>query len=237
MKRRDFLLRSALTLPGLILANPPVRALGEYFRREGRPAPFSSIGCVTDRPEGAIRALQRAMARTEPGASHLALREFTLPGRHVGDVALIGPHGVVNVWESQGGLARDLREIAIDLDLPRAMVDPTFLAFETVINRPGPRTVRVSHDRELLAEVDLDGRVRTLRVPGPSDGGGGPRGGETVVSIGEGEARIISAACRHRTCVEMGAVTGPGQSLVCVPARLTVSVCGRHNLGVDSVAG
>jgi hypothetical protein len=238
VKRRDFLLRSALTLPGLVLANPPLRAIaGIDAGRDGRPVPFSSIHCATDRPEAAIRALQKAIARTGSGRPCLGLREFTLPGRHLGDIALIGPHGVVNFWESGGELARALREVAIGLDLPRTLADPTLLAFETGISGSGPRTTRITRDRELLTEIDLDGPARTLTIPGPSGGRRDGARGETVVSIGEGNARILSATCRHRTCVEMGAIAGAGESLVCVPARLIVSIGGRQHPGIDSVVG
>lgn len=62
------------------------------------------------------------------------------------------------------------------------------------------------------------GGSRTLRVQGT--------GGEVVVRVDEGRARVTEADCPDQVCVKGGEIGSPGQSLVCLPNSVTVRIGG-----------
>ncbi len=53
----------------------------------------------------------------------------------------------------------------------------------------------------------------------------GPRG-ETVIVIEDGKARIVESACPNHFCINMGAISIPGEIIVCVPNQVIVSIKG-----------
>ena len=59
--------------------------------------------------------------------------------------------------------------------------------------------------------------------------------GETVVAVQDGAARIIASPCPHKVCVGMGAVSGAGQAVVCVPNRVVVTIEGSAPASTDAV--
>ena len=63
--------------------------------------------------------------------------------------------------------------------------------------------------------------------------------GETdynLLEISGGAACITDANCGDQTCVHTGAITREGETIVCLPHRLTVRVEGGQGLDIDAVA-
>ncbi|NDL67214.1 NusG domain II-containing protein [Anaerotalea alkaliphila] len=62
--------------------------------------------------------------------------------------------------------------------------------------------------------------------------------GYNVVHIEGGEASITDADCRDQICVRTRAISRPGESVVCLPYRVTLEIRGRSGEGgeVDAVA-
>lgn len=48
--------------------------------------------------------------------------------------------------------------------------------------------------------------------------------GENLVRIEGGEVSVVSASCKNQVCVKHGAISKPGESIVCLPNRLVVSI-------------
>ena len=61
-------------------------------------------------------------------------------------------------------------------------------------------------------------------------------GGEdyNVLHIAGGEVSVIEANCGDHTCVRTGAVSRKGETIVCLPHRLVVSVEGGGSSGFDA---
>ncbi|MCX7831705.1 MAG: NusG domain II-containing protein [Actinobacteria bacterium] len=47
-----------------------------------------------------------------------------------------------------------------------------------------------------------------------------------VILFSEGKARIILSSCRDQLCKKSGAISTPGERLICLPGRLTVTAVG-----------
>ena len=69
---------------------------------------------------------------------------------------------------------------------------------------------------------------------------------ETLVLEGEisvtvllepGQVSIVHSDCPDQICVNTGVLTRPGQSAVCLPARVAVRIVGEIQSGVDGMTG
>lgn len=69
---------------------------------------------------------------------------------------------------------------------------------------------------------------------------------ETLVLEGEisvtvllepGQVSILHSDCPDQICVHTGALTRPGQSAVCLPARVAVRIVGEISSGIDGMTG
>ena len=69
-----------------------------------------------------------------------------------------------------------------------------------------------------FAWYGLAGGKRVVEVP--------TRIGPVRLEIGGGSARVVSSPCPNRLCVKTGKVGRAHQEIVCVPARLLVSIEG-----------
>lgn len=58
-----------------------------------------------------------------------------------------------------------------------------------------------------------------------------------VLVIEKGEAAVIEASCPDHVCIDQGRVRFSGQSIVCLPNKLVVSIEGGADPAVDGVAG
>lgn len=89
-----------------------------------------------------------------------------------------------------------------------------------------------------IARVQIDGQT-VMELPLNQD---------TQVVLGEGEhtntlviqngtAQVVEASCPDQVCVRQGAVHYSGESIVCLPHKLIVSIEGGSENGVDGSTG
>ena len=84
--------------------------------------------------------------------------------------------------------------------------------------------------------VRVDG-VETERHALTDDGTYPLNGGSNILVIAEGKAWISEADCPDLICVKHAKIHYTGQTIVCLPNRLTVTVEGGESDGVDFVVG
>ncbi len=87
-----------------------------------------------------------------------------------------------------------------------------------------------------VAVVRVDG-VETERHALSADGTYPLNGGSNILVIGDGQAWLSDANCPDLLCVRQGKIHYTGQSIICLPNRLTVTVEGGESDGVDFVVG
>lgn len=85
------------------------------------------------------------------------------------------------------------------------------------------------------AEVEIDGEV-VARYALHADGEYVLNGGTNVLVIEGGEAYLTYADCPDLVCVKTGRVRYVGESIVCLPNRLSVVIRGEDAGGVDLVS-
>ena len=87
-----------------------------------------------------------------------------------------------------------------------------------------------------VAVVRVDG-VETERHSLSQSGVYPLNGGSNILVIGDGQAWLSDANCPDLLCVRQGKIHYTGQSIICLPNRLTVTVEGGESDGVDFVVG
>lgn len=89
-----------------------------------------------------------------------------------------------------------------------------------------------------------DGAVAVVRIKGEtvethplSESGTYPlNGGTNVLVIENGDAWICEADCPDKRCMQQGKIHYTGQCLTCLPNKLTVTVEGGEDDGIDFVS-
>ena len=102
------------------------------------------------------------------------------------------------------------------------------LALFLWFTRQAGGTVSVQIDGKVVMELPLSEDARVVL------GGGGHT--NTLVIAG-GTARVVEASCPDRICVRQGAVQYAGESIVCLPHKLVVTVQGGPPPAIDAAAG
>ena len=86
------------------------------------------------------------------------------------------------------------------------------------------------------AVVRVDGEV-TGRYSLSENGTYPLNGGSNILVIEDGQAWLSDADCPDKLCVQQGRVRYTGQVITCLPNRLTVTIEGGEDSGVDIIVG
>lgn len=220
MQRRTFL-KSALLLSGSALTGMWPRGVAA-----ASPTEDFSLDVVTARPGEAIRRLSALLREAAPGR-HIHVSETPLAGRLMGDLAYVRGNRLIDFRRHDDAFSRALTGIARALDLPREVAHPVLVRFHTHPEGTRARRAQVFVDDVLVEELDLTRSHPGRRIHGVR--------GHVDLRIHDHSVQVVGASCRHRTCMQMGALRSPGQPLVCIPARLHVVLAGPRPLGVDGI--
>lgn len=75
--------------------------------------------------------------------------------------------------------------------------------------------VHITAEGAEYAVVPLD-EDRIINVPGPL--------GKTTVEIKGGRVRVLDSPCPNKICISQGWVERPGETIVCLPNRVSITV-------------
>lgn len=101
------------------------------------------------------------------------------------------------------------------------------LALFLHLTRQGGGYVSVQTDGKTVMELPLGENTRVVMGDG---------GHTNVLVIEDGMARVVEASCPDQICVRQGAVQYAGESIVCLPHKLVVTVEGGAPGDVDATA-
>jgi hypothetical protein len=88
----------------------------------------------------------------------------------------------------------------------------------------GSARIRGADGYDQVVRLDEDARYE---VPGPS--------GTSVVEVRGGSVRMVSSPCRGHVCERMGPADAAGETIVCVPNGVAVTVLGVPERRSDAV--
>ena len=102
------------------------------------------------------------------------------------------------------------------------------LALFLRLTRQAGETVTVQIDGKTVMELPL--RRDTQIVLGEGDH-------TNTLVIRDGKARVAEASCPDKICVGHGAIQYAGESIVCLPHKLVITVQGGPPADIDAAAG
>jgi hypothetical protein len=93
--------------------------------------------------------------------------------------------------------------------------------------------VVIEVDRKVLYDIPLQKGMKPREIKVDTGDGG-----YNIVSIGsDGTVDVTEANCRDQICVQWGVIRNPGETIVCLPHRMTVKITGGKDAGdVDEIA-
>lgn len=225
MNRREFLKKSSLFLSGTLIAGSGVFNKKAFAEITGK-AVFS-IDVVTDKPELAIQRIDRLIKSSFLKDHRIDFMQYQLSGNHTGDIAFVQSGQLIDFYKEDDRFSSRLKETAKALSLPQSFENPTLLRFFSGMKGDTAKTVNIISGNVLLRQLSIQNNTTAYRAAGDN--------GHIDVALRDGFVRIVSASCKHKTCMELGAINRPGQSLVCIPNRLRVVIEGGNNFGVDGI--
>ena len=101
------------------------------------------------------------------------------------------------------------------------------LALFLFVTRQAGGYVSVQMDGEVVMELPLSEDARIVLGEGEHT---------NILVIENGTAQMVEASCPDQICVNQGAVQYAGESIVCLPHRLVVTVEGGQMNDVDATA-
>lgn len=61
------------------------------------------------------------------------------------------------------------------------------------------------------------------------------REGNLTVEVKTGRIRVIESTCKDKLCIKEGWIGKVGESIVCLPNRISISIVGEKEDGIDSI--
>lgn len=92
--------------------------------------------------------------------------------------------------------------------------------------------ISLFQDEGEWAIVKIDG-VEVARYPLDRDGRYTLGGGTNVLVIEDGEAYVVEASCPDHLCINQGKISKNGQTITCLPNKLTILIHGTAKNTVD----
>ena len=102
-----------------------------------------------------------------------------------------------------------------------------FLGYQFYFQQSGD-SVTILVDSQTYATLPLNQNT-TLTIPGKN-------GGENTLEIKNGAASITHADCPDKLCVHQKEIKNQGETLVCLPHKVIVSVASKEENELDGIA-
>ncbi|HKB86933.1 MAG TPA: NusG domain II-containing protein [Ignavibacteriaceae bacterium] len=226
MRRRDFLKYSSLILPAsaaIGMINPFTKNIFAAVKNSGS----FSLSVITDKPSKTIHMMEQAIKNSEYGSRTLDFTEYRLKGQHIGDIAYVKSQKLVDYHKGSDEFSLLLNDSARVLSLPDPVDDPVLLRFSSQQNPTEAGGINIFRGNTLIKQLPLENDRELYRVEGLK--------GHIDIRIKNRSVKIVSATCKHKTCMNMDAISRPGENLICVPNQINISIAGKSALGVDSI--
>lgn len=88
--------------------------------------------------------------------------------------------------------------------------------------------VQILVDGEVTKEYDLNSNQRVVIET--------ENGGQNMLVIDNGECYLDDANCPDKLCVKQGVISKSGQSIICLPHKVVITIEGADEAEVDTIA-
>lgn len=120
-----------------------------------------------------------------------------------------------------------LKRIRGDIILILVLITASVLLFVLKDNRKDGKLLKVSVNGSEICTLSLDEDIE-YEIQGFIS--------KNILIIENGKARMKEAGCPDKLCVKQGEISKAGESIICLPNRIIVSVEGGEESGIDATA-
>ena len=120
--------------------------------------------------------------------------------------------------------------------------DFILLAVFIVIGLAASAVLTLGGDSGNTVEITVGGELygtyplsvdRTIVVSDDPDADGADY---NSVEIKDGSVRVTSASCKNQVCVKHDAITRSGESIICLPNKMVVTITGEEGNEIDAIS-
>lgn len=227
MDRRDFLKHASLSISGIIAAHTLSPWSHMLFAATHGDA-GNSLSLITDTPDRTIELFENMLRRTGFIKRDVRCTVSSLPGEHVSEIVVIRENRIIDYRAGKDAFSREVAAMARRLGYPRRAADPVFIRFAGAAQAQQPAAISIYHENRCVARLALDNEQSNFFVSGAKGG--------LSLQVKDRQAKIVSASCKHKTCMKMGSIRQAGQTLVCIPNRIRIKIDGKDATGIDATA-
>jgi hypothetical protein len=214
MKRRDFLKISALSVSAAAIAGSTFGSLKNLYAGTKKGSSSFTFEILTDDPQKALKVSQEFFRNNSFDSSIIKYSEFQLDGEMPGDIVFVNNKELINYKYGSDKIRKEIRNIAGILSLPKKVTNPVRMRFRLSENNSPAENFLVFHKNKLINSYKSGSSVSNMNLKGTK--------GNLLMNINNGKARIISADCTHKTCVNTGSISFSGESIVCIPNEVMI---------------
>ncbi len=103
------------------------------------------------------------------------------------------------------------------------LIAAVFFLFQTFKPKSGAQVVEITVDGEIYGTYDLD-EEQTIEINGTN-----------TLTIEDGKAQMEEADCPDLLCVHQKAISKEGESIICLPNKVVVTIRGGEETELDAV--
>lgn len=225
MNRRNFLKTGAVF--AAMMSVKPVLAADLLIKTQNNISGEFSLDILTGKPDRALFAAERLIKKYFEGK--VSYNENILQGRFITDIVMVKNGALVNYKAETGEFAEKLKSLAIEAEAGKTLENPWLITFSSAENQK-PAKIKIHSYDQIIKVIDLDKNdFSEVEIEGKL--------GISKFHISNGEIRMTNAPCGHKTCLQTGAISKTGGSIVCIPNMVRAIIEGNSKSPVDAVTG
>ncbi len=90
------------------------------------------------------------------------------------------------------------------------------------------RTIIIRSDGEIVQQIPLNETTETIITIKSKEG-------TITMQVKNGKVHIIESTCHDELCIKQGWISKAGESIVCLPNRISISIVGEEKNEIDSI--
>ena len=90
------------------------------------------------------------------------------------------------------------------------------------------RTIIIRSDGEIVQQIPLNKTTEIITTIKSKEG-------TITMQVKNGKVHIIESTCHDKLCIKQGWISKTGESIVCLPNRISISITGEEKNEIDSI--
>lgn len=213
MNRRNFLKAGTFFLSATALTKISGFGHSQLFKLDSNIKDFS-IELITGDSDKAVLLIENLIKENLVNMRIVKYSEFEIEGKQKGDIVFFNNGKLVNYKESDDVISKQIKEISIDLNLPKVIENPKKIRFYSQRTNADAERFLVIHKGTVIDEIKPTYAGNVRKVNGTA--------GNVSINIQNKKLRVTESSCLHKTCIKTNPISKAGDYIVCIPNELVI---------------